>query len=239
VTTRASGTITANGQTVPVLLDPNDVSGTVLLSGTHAGITLVFEVSLDNVTWNPAVAVRNDSIGIPVVSIALSANSSSVWNIQVGQFRALRIRSTAYTSGTLNVIIISDDQPVILPEEMTQAISADPTPVFTSHVFKSTAAQPLVGVKASPGMMHNLLITNTTATPTFLKLYDKASAPNPATDVPILIVPVAANVFVSVNFGSAGKRFATGIAYAYAGAVADTDTTALTAGQIYMSFDYE
>jgi hypothetical protein len=71
----------------------------------------------------------------------------------------------------------------------------------------------------------------------FVKLYNKATAPTVGTDVPLMIIPVPAAVggvpgVAQISPGFNGYRFALGLGIAITGAVADTDTTAVAAGQV-------
>jgi hypothetical protein len=83
-----------------------------------------------------------------------------------------------------------------------------------------------------------LYATNTGATIAFVKLYNKATAPTVGTDVPAMIIPVPAAVAgvpghsPMINPGFNGYRFALGLGLAITGLVADTDTTAVAAGQV-------
>jgi hypothetical protein len=79
--------------------------------------------------------------------------------------------------------------------------------------------------------------TNIGATPAFVKLYNKATAPTVGTDVPEMIIPVPAAVSgvpgaAVLPVGFNGFRFALGLGIAITGAVADSDTTAVAAGQV-------
>ena len=85
-------------------------------------------------------------------------------------------------------------------------------------------------VKAAAGSLFELSLSNPTATAAYVKLYNKASAPTPASDVPVLTVPLPANSVVVQQFGALGKRFAAGIALGITGAIGKTDTTATVAG---------
>lgn len=100
----------------------------------------------------------------------------------------------------------------------------------TNYNAVTTASTNGASVKASAGNLFELTASNPTATPAFLKLYNKASAPTVGTDVPIVTIPVPANSNVAIPFGSQGKRFATGIAVAVTGAIGATDTTNAVAG---------
>lgn len=99
-----------------------------------------------------------------------------------------------------------------------------------ANALTTAATTNATSVKTTAGNIFELGVTNIGASPIYLKLYNKASAPTVGTDIPILTIPIPANGFLSYEFGSVGKRFTTGIAYAITGAVGDTDTTAIAAG---------
>ena len=70
-----------------------------------------------------------------------------------------------------------------------------------------------------------------------MKLYNKATAPTVGTDVPEMIIPVPAAVsgvpgVASINPGFLTFRFALGLGIAITGGMADSDTTAVAAGQV-------
>lgn len=78
--------------------------------------------------------------------------------------------------------------------------------------------------------------TNTGASPAYVKLYNKATAPAVATDIPAMIIPVPAAVGGVPGIATFpcgfGYRFALGLGIAITGGAADTDTTAIAAGQV-------
>lgn len=79
--------------------------------------------------------------------------------------------------------------------------------------------------------------SNIGATAAFVKLYNKATAPTVGTDTPLMIIPVPAAVagvpgVASPPIGYSGHRFPLGLGIAITGAVADSDTTAVAAGQV-------
>ena len=79
--------------------------------------------------------------------------------------------------------------------------------------------------------------TNIGATVAYVKLYNKATAPTVGTDVPEMIIavpPLASGVPGVATFpiGFNGLRFNLGLGLAITGGSADTDTTAVAAGQV-------
>lgn len=102
----------------------------------------------------------------------------------------------------------------------------------TGRIVSSSATTNATSVKASAGSVHVIVATNTTAALKYLKLYNKASAPTVGTDTPVLTIALSpSNAQTRVEFPNT-MNFATGIAMALTGAAADSDTTALAAGDV-------
>jgi len=96
----------------------------------------------------------------------------------------------------------------------------------------STADTNLAAWRAGSTALQELTVSNLSASPIFVKLYNKATAPVLATDIPLVVIPVAANSFLSIEFGNVGKRFALGVGLAITGAAPVTDATTVGAGCI-------
>jgi hypothetical protein len=62
--------------------------------------------------------------------------------------------------------------------------------------------------------------------------------PTVGTDVPILVIPVAAGALAYVDFGVLGYRCLTGIALAITANMVDTDTTAIGASEVKVAIAY-
>lgn len=116
----------------------------------------------------------------------------------------------------------------------TTATPATPT-VYSKN---STADTNLVSVKATAGTIYGLTVSNIGAGLAYLKVYNKATAPALATDIPLLVIPIPAAGFPVVNAGAMGIRFSAGIAISITGAGADNDTTAVAAGQVKVVISY-
>jgi hypothetical protein len=107
------------------------------------------------------------------------------------------------------------------------------TPYFVNSAATTNGALVLTGTSG----VHALYATNTGATAAFVKLYNKATAPTVGTDVPEMVIPVPAAVsgvpgVAELKPGFAAYRFALGLGIAITGAVADSDQTAVAAGQV-------
>jgi hypothetical protein len=113
-----------------------------------------------------------------------------------------------------------------------------PSGQASSSSGTSTASTNATSVLAASGFLYSLLASNQSGSTRFVKLYDKASAPTVGTDVPVLTVPVAASACAVIALGSFGISFANGIAYAITANVADSDTTAIGAGDIHLVMNH-
>lgn len=223
---------------------------TMYVTGTFAGHNCTFEASIDGgTTWFGVQAVRTNANTIEATTGVLGAAPAYAWELSVNSFTNVRVRATAHTSGTAAWRIqpssmATEPGPAVPVHGVTQsgtwnigtvttvtAAAATTTPANgTSYNAVSAASTNATSVKASAGNLFEITASNVTATATFVKLYNKASAPTVGTDVPVLTISVPANTTVAMQFGSQGKRFATGIALAVTAAAAATDTAAAVAG---------
>jgi len=92
-------------------------------------------------------------------------------------------------------------------------------------------------VKASSGNIGVINVFNAAASVRYLKLFNKATAPVPGTDTPILNIPIGAGQSVTIS-NPAGIKFATGIGFALTGGSALLDATACTAGDVILNIAY-
>ena len=120
----------------------------------------------------------------------------------------------------------------------TAAVNLSTTTAPTVHTLNSAATTNATSVKATAGRVWHIAWSNQNAAARFLKLYNKASAPTVGTDIPVMVIPMAASSFNLVDFDTFGSQFGTGIAYAITGAIADADVTAVTAGDTKIVINY-
>lgn len=119
----------------------------------------------------------------------------------------------------------------------TVTTAGTPAAPATPYILNSAATTNGALVLTGTSGLHAFYATNTGATAAFVKLYNKATAPTVGTDVPAMIIPVPAAVsgvpgVATLPIGFNGFRFALGLGIAITGAVADSDTTAVAAGQV-------
>lgn len=105
-----------------------------------------------------------------------------------------------------------------------------------ARLLSAAASTNATSVKASAGNVFKIVGVNTNAAARYLKIHNKASAPTVGTDTPtatLYLPPSTVNGGqFEFNFGAQPLYLGTGIAYALTTAAADSDTGALTAGDV-------
>lgn len=245
-----SGNITASGQNVAC--DVSRASNIVLMMNTASlsGHNCTFEGSLDSTngtdgTWFAIRAVRSNGNTVEYTTGTLAATPAHSWGLSVNACNYFRIRATSHTSGTATWKIQRGTyatEPVPAAQITgTQPVSGTVTANIatpTASNINSAASTNATSVKASAGTVYSITASNTAASPLYVKLYNKASAPTVGTDVPVLTIPVPAGGVVNVPFGTTGHRLATGIALAITANAADSDTTAIGASEVKVATAY-
>jgi hypothetical protein len=115
-----------------------------------------------------------------------------------------------------------------------------PDTPFTYCKKISTATTNATLIKNSAGVLGYLTASNSSSSPRFLKLYDKASAPTVGTDVPIhtfLIPGNASGAGSNIPLG-AGMAFSTGLALAITAGAVDSDATAVGLTDVIVNYGY-
>ena len=229
-----------------VVFHVKNVSATNMTAGQWA-----FEGSVDSTngtdgTWFAIQAIRSNANTIELATGTLTINANLglaySWEASVNAYQWFRVRcttaATASTSPTWSIRRGSYATEPIPGSQVsgTQAVSGTVTANWgtittgTNYNVVTASSTNAAVVKASAGALFELTVSNVTATPVFVKFYNKTTAPTVGTDVPVLTVPVAANTTVPAQFGTVGKRFATGIGIAVTAGAAATDTAAAVAG---------
>lgn len=235
-----SGAITASGQTVVV---PVAAQNGVVFAwwGTFAGIALAFEACYEESLSNwVAVSAQSASGGSPATSVS-SISTLAAYEVYAPGALAVRIRSTAYTSGTMNVravpvSMMQDVAPAVAGGNLiiggVQAYASSGGISSVNRLLSAAASVNATSVKAAAGRLYKVRGYNSAAAVRYLKLYNKASAPTVGTDVPVAVHALKPSDVFDVDFGSIGEYFATGIAFALTTGSSDADTGALTAADI-------
>jgi hypothetical protein len=217
-------------------------TGTVAMT---AG-AFAFEGSIDstdgtNGTWFTIQAVRSNANTIEsatgTLSIAVGAGLAYSWEASVNAYQYARVRcTTSVTASSAATWTIQRGSYATEPIPAAQTTAAQPVTQASGTAYNLTTAATTNAavVKSTAGNLYEVSISNATATAAFVKFYNKATAPTVGTDIPVITLPIAAagagTGFVSVPFGTLGKRFGSGIGIAVTANAAATDTTATVAG---------
>jgi hypothetical protein len=256
--------VTANNTDFFVVDMLNHRSMTLQLSSVGGGATVSFQGSnLPDFSGTLISLLAYPSGGGAPVT---SSTAVGHWIIP-RTTRYIRIRTTAYTSGTITCNALIAQQPAMPPEirttyNGTQAVSQSGTwtvqpgntanttawlmnnipnsaqGASTSHHLISAASTNATSVKASAGVINTIQVSNINAAFRYFKLYNKASAPTVGTDTPVLTLALPPNSSVPVDCGPFGIRLATGIAYALTTGMAVADTGAVAATEHSVFIQY-
>lgn len=167
-----------------------------------------------------ALAVRNDSVaalaGTTGDYIPLTTDST-------GRVWASAKIDTALPAGTAALGTVTLDD------------AGTGWSVSAANSANSTNA---TSAKGSAGRLHGYAVYNSNASPRYLKIYNKASAPTVGTDTPFWRVLIPAGGGANVSFPSPGITLGTGIAWALTTGAADSDTGAVASNEIQVNITY-
>lgn len=202
----------------------------IQVSGTFVGM-LTFQSSKDWVTYTTSPVYS--SVG------AIVTTTTGVWVFTIyPTTRFYRVRMTAWTSGaaigSVDWYFNSTPIALITTTPVSGTVSANEGTLVTPSTSSTTTAAGLnlTSIKATAWTLYALSITNKTAATIYVKLYNKASAPVVASDIPVITIPVAASSYATYQYGRIGDRFSTWIALAATWALLDTDATNTAAGAV-------
>ena len=99
---RTAGTITTAASVVGPVSVTNRNVVTFSISGTYAGVTFVIEASDDGTNWYGLQSINN-ATGVAAATWTPGTNASASYDAAVGGYTSVRVRATAWTSGTANV----------------------------------------------------------------------------------------------------------------------------------------
>lgn len=101
------------------------------------------------------------------------------------------------------------------------------------HRVLAAGSANATNVKAAPGTVFGWAITNANASARYVKLYNKATAPD-SSDTPLATIHVAGSGSREFSF-PIGIPFSAGIGYRIVTGVADNDNTSVTASDVQMT----
>lgn len=102
----------------------------------------------------------------------------------------------------------------------------------------AAASNNATSLKASAGQVYSYCVNNNTTYPLYLKFYNKATAPAPASDTPVIVFETQAGVPLCRGTEQ-GYVFGTGIAWALVKGISDTDNTSVLASDGTVEIAYK
>jgi hypothetical protein len=152
--------------------------------------------------------------------------------VRVFDFSPQRVEMLSRPSGD-----IASGAPVVIQNAPSITTAGTPAAPATPLTINSAATTNGQLVQSGTSGLQALFASNTGAGAAYVKLYNKATAPTVGTDTPAMLITVPAAVAgvpgsVEITPGFSGYRFALGLGLAITGGAADSDTTAVAAGQV-------
>lgn len=218
------------------------------LTGIWVG-TVSFQGSNDNGTFDEVVSQDMGEQTSPYVS---DTTTTGIYKIPTA-FQYLRVRVTAYTSGTVEGFALAykeDSNTGQISATGQVGLNAGTAYIGDVKVLPTISAPSIshkvisaVGVNATllqvgASNIDMLLMVSGAATPRFVKFYDQATIPVVGTDIPKYTFPLAVGAS-PLQLPPKGLNFTTGLAYAILLSVEDAGTTPFTVvGEVVAMLDY-
>jgi hypothetical protein len=221
------------------------------LTGATLGVDGAYRVSMVSTTTMElepvgATVVPADFTSTDCGGAAIRRTDLRVSFARILDFVRLRVenlpRPASDMSAAAPVAIQGGTLPAVTTVSTVTAVTtsgtplAPATPYFVNSAATTNGALILTGTSGLQGFW----ATNFGATPAFVKLYNKATAPTVGTDVPEMTIPIPASaggipgIAPPIPLGHNGLRFPLGLGIAITGAAAANDTTAVAAGQVHV-----
>lgn len=108
MSTPTTGSITDNSTAVTHLKKKSETLAFVQISGTYAGITFKIQGTRDSNNWFDIAAIRYDTGGLVTGAISPTDDSEMMWKVPSEGLAGVRVKPSAYTSGTGDIDISSD-----------------------------------------------------------------------------------------------------------------------------------
>ena len=212
------------------------------------GTSLVvrFQYSNDNSTWVTApIQILTDASTTPVTQFS----STSIYKLPLFGAKYMRaIASTGASAGTTTLRVYLNPR---TSTAISQAVNVANTVAVSSsvqavtgqghstyHTAISAASTNATNVKNSAGNIGSLIISNTSSSIKYLKLFNLTVAPTMGTSSPVLNYAIMPNSTMAIDCGFAGIRFSVGLSYAITSGQALLDNTAVGAGDVVVNIAY-
>lgn len=211
-------------------------------------------------TGSARVTIATDQVAIPVsqatgtnlhtvIDSGTVTTVSTVTSLSQLAGTAIAMNTGVRAAGVQRVTIATDD---VVPASQSGTWTVQPgnTANTTAWLMTRTASTPsklvsasgtnATSLKGSAGTVYAIIAFNLNASPRYLKLYNKATAPTVGSDTPVQVFMIPGNA-AGAGFALApdcGIAFSTGIAYALTTGITDADTGAVAASEIVVNINY-
>lgn len=217
------------------------VSVQVNTQGTTSTVT--FQSSNDNATWVSTSLLTTAGNG----GAAVSTTTAGMWyGPLTGRYFRLNVTgiSAGTTAGTVEFFnspkaMHSANITAVQSGTWTVGLSALTTGGFTPGHIVSAATTNAAVIKASAGTLSSSSAFNISGSPRYVHFYNKATTPTVGTDVPVQTYGIPGNTSGSgytLPLPPQGLVFAAGISYSITSGMADTDATAIGAGDVVLNW---
>ena len=252
----AGACTTGSGTAVGTVLVQCDTLGyrmaVVQANPAATGGTIAFEQSNDAASWMATQTYVEASSTF--TSATVLNGSAGVYRWPAGA-RYFRVRVTAAVTGTPAFVAVMRQLNIDSPSATTLAASSAAIGITYSNLSSNTTYSPaaygnlrytsIAGtngtlVSASARRLVAGQIYNASTSVRYVSFYNKSTAPIVGTDTPFVTIAVMPNSVLSISgvIGNYGAAVISGLGFGVTGGFADTDTTAIGAGEVTLSLLY-
>jgi hypothetical protein len=222
------------------------VSGTVGVSGTvtvdGSGVTQPVSGPLTDTQLRATdVDVNLTNASVAVTGTFWQATQPVSGSVSVSNFPATQPVSGTFWQATQPVSFSGQSVGISGTPTVTQVPAASGG-LSMSSTLSSASSGTATNVKSSAGQVFGWVITNTSASPRYVKFYNSASTPTAGSGTPVLRIMVPGNTsgagVVAAEFTN-GIAFSSGIGFTIVSGVADNDATNISANEVIVNTLYK
>lgn len=220
----------------------------IQVAGTYTG-ALSVQARNNKTNWITLGGGQVFNVNTATGNTNISTGLQGIFQVDVSGFDEVRLTPLSAFSGKADITLRATDAESVVSisggtinatATMTSTTLAAPSSTIaglTERKVLAAATTNATSVKTSAARLLAYQFTNLSASPRFIKFYNKASAPVPGTDTPIFTVAVPAGQNID-NALPYGLTFSLGLAFAITAAVADNDATVIAANDVVGSLHY-
>jgi hypothetical protein len=237
----------------------NQSTATIFVSGSYTGVlSIQFTINggANWITVTTANALLKKDVGLPVATIA--SGNTGAWIADVAGLTNIRITALAAVTGnaTITIKAVQSAQQVGLNQPLpaggniigtvningTAIVNATPvtyaTNGTTTTFLNSLATTNSTLVKSTGGVIYSVCVNNASATTKYLRLFNLATLPTAGTSTPSTVITIPASTSREIQF-PVGLKYVTGIGFIITNAAPYLDATAVAAGDVQVTINYQ